>query len=87
MRRHFYRAQLFDEVFCVVGFVGARRDRSQPVGTSRHHLQRGATRMFNLYRQTQSHLWWHAVLSRRAAFDGLGGVRAPDHRRTDFLLA
>src|ERR1700677_3175771 len=41
MRRHLHRAQFVDEVFCVVGFVGAKRDRCRPVGTRLDHVQRG----------------------------------------------
>jgi hypothetical protein len=34
------RRQTRDEVFCVVGFVGAKRDRCRPVGTRLDHVQR-----------------------------------------------
>src|ERR1700728_1822934 len=40
MRRHLHRAQFVDEVFCVVGLVGAKRDRCRPVGTRLDHVQR-----------------------------------------------
>ena len=41
-----HRAQLVDEVFCVAGFVDARRDRGRLVGTPRDHVQRGAKPIF-----------------------------------------
>ncbi|KRR04698.1 hypothetical protein CP49_18475 [Bradyrhizobium valentinum] len=41
MRRHVHRAQLVDEVFNVVGFVGAKRDRCRSVSTRLDHVQRG----------------------------------------------
>ena len=41
MRRHLHRAQFVDEVFCIVGFVGAKRDRCRPVGMRFDHVQRG----------------------------------------------
>src|SRR5450755_963554 len=41
MRCHVHRAQFVDEVFCIVGFVGAKRDRCRPVGTRLDHMQRG----------------------------------------------
>src|SRR6266550_2504715 len=41
MRRHVHRAQLVDEVFCIVGFVGAKCDRCRSVGTRLNHVQRG----------------------------------------------
>jgi hypothetical protein len=63
------------KVFCVVGVVDAKRDRSRPVSTPRDPVQGGAKPIFNLHRQTQSHLRWHAVPLRRTAFDGFG-VRA-----------
>src|ERR1700685_1231040 len=40
MRRHLHRAQFVDEVFYVVGFVGAKRDRRRSVGTRLDHVQR-----------------------------------------------
>src|ERR1700721_4309497 len=40
MRRHPHRAQFVDEVFYVVGFVGAKRDRRRSVGTRLDHVQR-----------------------------------------------
>jgi hypothetical protein len=45
------RAQFVDEVFCIAGFVDARRDCSRPVGTPRDHVQRGAKRTFNRHRK------------------------------------
>jgi hypothetical protein len=41
MRRHVHRAQLVDEVLCIEGFVGAKRDRCRPVGTRFDQVQRG----------------------------------------------
>jgi hypothetical protein len=35
------RTQLVDEVFCIVGFVGAKCDRSRSIGTRLDHVQRG----------------------------------------------
>jgi hypothetical protein len=40
VRRHLHRAQFVDEVFRVVGFVGAKRDRCRPVRTRLDHVQR-----------------------------------------------
>ena len=40
MRRHCHRAQLIDEVFRVVGLVGAERDRARPVGARFDHGER-----------------------------------------------
>ena len=40
MRRHCHRAQLIDEVFRVVGLVGAERDRARPVGVRFDHGER-----------------------------------------------
>ena len=40
MRRHCHRAQLFDEVFRVVGLVGTERVRARPVGARFDHGER-----------------------------------------------
>lgn len=39
MWRHVHRAQLVDEVFCVVDFVGIKLDRCRPVGMRLGHVQ------------------------------------------------
>ena len=40
VRRHCHRAPLIDEVFRVVGLVGAERDRARPVGARFDHGER-----------------------------------------------
>ena len=83
MRRHVHRAQRVDEVFCVLGVDDAKRDCSRPVGPPCDHVQRGTKPLFNLHRQTQSHLRWHAVPLKWTAFDGLG-VRAAAELAPEF---
>lgn len=40
MRRHPHRAQLVDEVICIISLVGSKRDRMRPVGARLDHVQR-----------------------------------------------
>jgi hypothetical protein len=61
MRRHVHRAQLVDEVFCIVGFVGAKCDRCRSIGTRLDHVQRG-------------HPFGMTVRQRQAGVDGLGAL-------------
>jgi hypothetical protein len=59
MRRHVHRAQLVGEVFCVVGFVDAKRDRSPPV--ARRAIMRSAGRSpYSIY-----------IVKRNRTFDGM----------------
>ena len=55
-----HRAQRVDEVFCIVGFVGAKCDRCRSIGTRLDHVQRGHPFGMTV-RQRQAGVDHHAV--------------------------
>jgi hypothetical protein len=60
----FIERKLVDEVFCIIGFVSAKRERCRPVGTRLDHVQPGHPLGMPsaCVRQTStSRPWWFSI--------------------------